>query len=264
MSYIIKTESEIKKMRVSGKIAAEVLEMIAQYIKPKMNTEDINNICHDYIVNKKKAIPACLGYQGFPKSICISINDVVCHGIPDKKQIFKAGDIVNIDIAVIKNQYYGDTSKMFFVGKPNLLSKRLCQVAQESLYLSLKSVKPGIPLYTIGKIIENYVKQNGFSVVREYCGHGIGRNFHEDPHVLHYFNKENNIILKKGMIFTIEPMINAGNSEVQCMHDGWTIKTKDCSLSAQYEHTVLVTEYGCDILTWQKNEIITPQLINTY
>ncbi|QCI23778.1 type I methionyl aminopeptidase [Buchnera aphidicola (Macrosiphoniella sanborni)] len=264
MNRIIKTESEIKKMRMSGKLAAEVLEMIEKYIQPKINTEDINTICHDYIVNKKKAIPACLGYHGFPKSICISINDVVCHGIPNKKQIFQEGDIVNIDIAIIKNQYYGDTSKMFFIGTPSVLSKRLCQVAQDSLYLSLKSIKPGMPLYKIGEIIENYVKKNNFSVVKEYCGHGIGRNFHEEPHILHYANKENNITLKKGMIFTVEPMINAGNPQVTCMKDGWTIKTKDHSLSAQYEHTILVTEYGCDILTWQKNETISPKLINKH
>ncbi|QIE01957.1 type I methionyl aminopeptidase [Buchnera aphidicola] len=262
MSCIIKTALEIKNMRKSGKIAAEVLEMISKYIKPNINTEDINTICHDYIVRKKQAIPACLGYHGFPKSICISINDVVCHGIPNTKQILKEGDIVNIDIAVIKNKYYGDASKMFFVGKVNLLSKNLCQVAQNSLYLSLKSIKPGIPLYKIGKIIEKYVNKHNFSVVEEYCGHGIGRNFHEEPHILHYYNKNNNILLEKGMIFTVEPMINAGKRHVRCMSDGWTVKTQDNSLSAQYEHTILVTEYGCDILTWQKGEIISPKLIN--
>ncbi|ADP66626.1 methionine aminopeptidase [Buchnera aphidicola str. TLW03 (Acyrthosiphon pisum)] len=262
MSCIIKTESEIKKMRISGKLAAEVLEMIKEHLQPKISTEDINQICHDYIIYKKKAISACLGYHGFPKSICISINDVVCHGIPSKNQVFKEGDIVNIDIAIIKDGYHGDTSKMFYIGKTSILSKRLCQVARESLYLSLKLVKPGIPLYKIGEIIQNYVESNNFSVVKEYCGHGIGRNFHEEPHVLHYKNKKNNIILKKGMIFTIEPMINSGNPEVKCMKDGWTVKTKDRSLSAQYEHTVLVTEYGCDILTWQKDEDISQKLVN--
>ncbi|MCU4136992.1 type I methionyl aminopeptidase [Buchnera aphidicola (Sitobion miscanthi)] len=263
MSCIIKTESEIAKMRTSGKLAAEVLEMIKEHLRPKISTEDINKICHDYIVYKQKAIPACLGYHGFPKSICISINDVVCHGIPNKNQIFKEGDIVNIDVAVMKNNYHGDVSKMFFIGKTSLLSKRLCQIAQESLYLSLKTVKPGIPLYKVGRIIQNYVEKNNFSVVKEYCGHGIGRDFHEEPHVLHYQNKENNIILEKGMIFTIEPMINSGNSQVKCMKDGWTVKTKDHSLSAQYEHTVLVTEYGCEILTWQKDENISRKLVNT-
>jgi methionyl aminopeptidase len=262
MSFIIKTESEIKKMRQSGKLTAEVLEMIEKYLKPNISTEEINQICHDYIVYEKKAISACLGYHGFPKSICISVNDVVCHGIPNKKQILKEGDIVNIDISIIKNNYHGDASKMFCIGKTSILSKRLCEVAQESLYRSLKLIKPGIKLYKIGEIIQNYVESNNFSVVKEYCGHGIGRNFHEEPHVLHYKNKENNIILKKGMIFTVEPMINAGNAQVKCMKDGWTIKTKDRSLSAQYEHTILVTEYGCDILTWQKNETISEKLIN--
>ncbi|QCI20376.1 type I methionyl aminopeptidase [Buchnera aphidicola (Brachycaudus cardui)] len=262
MSCIIKTESEIKKMRISGKIAAEVLEMIEQYIKPNITTEDINQLCHDFIVYEKKAISACLGYHGFPKSICTSVNDVVCHGIPNKKQILKEGDIINIDITVIKNNYHGDTSKMFFIGKKNILSQRLCKVAKESLYRSLKIVQPGIPLYKIGEVIQQYVEDNQFSVVKEYCGHGIGRNFHEAPHVLHYKNKENNTILEKGMIFTIEPMINVGNPQVKCMKDGWTVKTKDRSLSAQYEHTILVTEYGCDILTWQKNEKISPRLVN--
>ncbi|QCO70790.1 type I methionyl aminopeptidase [Buchnera aphidicola] len=262
MSCIIKTASEIKKMRKSGKLAAEVLEMIEKYLQPKISTEDINQICHNYIVHKKKAVSACLGYHGFPKSICISINDVVCHGIPNEKEIFKEGDIVNIDISIIKDHYHGDTSKMFFIGKPSILSKRLCKVAQKSLYLALKLVQPGIPLYKIGEIIQNYVENNNFSVVKEYCGHGIGRNFHEEPHVLHYKNKENDIILEEGMIFTIEPMINAGNPRVRCMKDGWTIKTKDRSLSAQYEHTILVTNYGCDILTWQKDEDIPAKLIN--
>lgn len=262
MSCIIKTELEIKKMRISGKLAAEVLNMIEKYIKPNISTEDINNICHDYIIYKQKAISACLGYHGFPKSICISINDVVCHGIPNKNQLLKEGDIVNIDVTVIKNNYYGDTSKMFLVGKTSILAKRLCKVAQESLYYSLKLVQPGIPLYKIGETIQNHVESNNFSVVREYCGHGIGRNFHEEPHILHYKDKNNNILLEEGMIFTIEPMINAGNSQVKCMKDGWTVKTKDRSLSAQYEHTILVTKYGCDILTWQKNEKISPILVN--
>lgn len=262
MSGIIKTELEIQKMRASGKLAAEVLEMIKEHLQPKISTEDINQICHDYIVYEKEAISACLGYHGFPKSICISINDVVCHGIPNKNQIFKEGDIVNIDVAIVKNNYHSDTSKMFFIGKTSILSKRLCQVAQESLYLSLKAVKPGIPLFKIGEIIQNYVEKNNFSVVKEYCGHGIGLEFHEEPHVLHYKNTENNTILEKGMIFTIEPMINSGSPQVRCMKDGWTVKTKDRSLSAQYEHTVLVTEYGCDILTWQKDEEISPKLVN--
>jgi len=259
---MIKTESEIKKMRKSGKLTAEVLEMIGKYLQPDINTEEINQICHDYIIYEKKATSACLGYHGFPKSICVSINDVVCHGIPNKKQILKEGDIVNIDISIVKNNYYTDASKMFFIGNTSILSKRLCKVARESLYKSLQFIKPGIKLYKIGEIIQNYVESNHFSVVKEYCGHGIGRTFHEKPHVLHYKNKENDIILKKGMIFTIEPMINAGKPEVKCMEDGWTIKTKDGSLSAQYEHTILVTDNGCDVLTWQKDEEIKEKIVN--
>jgi len=257
---MIKKKSEIEKMRISGKLAAKVLEMIEKYVQPDVSTEELNNICHNFIM-QNNAIPACLGYHGFPKSVCISVNDVVCHGIPSKKQILKVGDIVNIDVTVIKDNYYADTSKMFFVGETSILSKRLCKVAQESLYTSLKIIKSGVPLLKIGETIENYVEKQGFSVVKEYCGHGIGTSFHEEPHILHYKNK-NKMILEKGMIFTIEPMINAGKSEVKCMKDGWTVKTKDHSLSAQYEHTILVTNYGCDILTWQKKEKILPSFIN--
>lgn len=260
MNYIIKTESEIEKIRISGKIAAEVLEMIENHIKPNISTEEINNICHNFIV-KKKAISACLGYHGFPKSVCISVNDVVCHGIPSKNQILQSGDIVNVDVTVLKKKYYADTSKMFLVGKTNVLSQRLCKIAQESLYKCLNILKPGLPLYEIGKTIQNYVEKNNFSVVREYCGHGIGSSFHEEPHILHYKNKSD-ILLKEGMIFTIEPMINAGYHGVKCMNDGWTVKTKDGSLSAQYEHTILITKNGCNILTWQKNEKIPSNFVN--
>ncbi|MDE5285513.1 MAG: type I methionyl aminopeptidase, partial [Buchnera aphidicola] len=203
-----------------------------------------------------------LGYHGFPKSICISINDVVCHGIPSECIVLKEGDIVNVDITVVKNGYHGDTSKMFCVGKVSILAKRLCQITQESLYRALRIIKPGIKIYKIGETIQNYVENENFSVVKEYCGHGIGRNFHELPHILHYKNENNNTILSEGMIFTVEPMINAGKSSVKCMKDNWTVKTKDRSLSAQYEHTILVTKNGCDILTWQKNENIEKTLIN--
>ncbi|WP_343154457.1 type I methionyl aminopeptidase [Buchnera aphidicola (Aphis aurantii)] len=260
MNCMIKTASEIEKMRISGKLAAKVLEMIETYIQPNVSTEQLNQICHDFI-KQNNAIPACLGYHGFPKSVCISVNDVVCHGIPNKHHILKIGDIVNIDVAVIKNNYYADASKMFFIGQVNTLAKRLCQVTQESLYAALKIIKSEIPLFRIGETIENYVENRGFSVVKEYCGHGIGSSFHEDPHILHYKNS-NQMILKNGMIFTIEPMVNAGKAEVKCMNDGWTVKTKDHSLSAQYEHTILVTNYGCDILTWQKQEKILSRFIN--
>jgi methionyl aminopeptidase len=184
------------------------------------------------------------------------------HSKQKKKKILKNGDIINIDITVIKDNYHGDTSKMFLIGETSILSQRLCKIAQDSLYLALKIIKPGIAAYKIGEIIQNYVEKNNFSVVKEYCGHGIGRCFHEPPHILHYKSKENNIILEKGMIFTIEPMINAGHAQVRSMKDGWTVKTKDRSLSAQYEHTILVTEYGCDILTWRKDEKINPKLFN--
>jgi methionyl aminopeptidase len=259
---LIKTNEEIKKMRIAGKLAAEVLDMIKNHVLPEITTEELNNICHKYITQKQKSIPACLGYNGFPKSICTSINDVVCHGIPNIKQKLKEGDIINIDVAIIYNGYYGDTSRMFILGTPSILSKRVCDVAQESLYLALNTVKPGIPLNKIGQSIEKYVNKQKFSIVREYCGHGIGKNFHEDPQILHYNSKDQSIILKPGMTFTIEPMINAGGNQVRCMKDGWTVKTKDRSLSAQYEHTILVTEDGCEILTLQKEENISRFLKN--
>ncbi|WP_343189591.1 type I methionyl aminopeptidase [Buchnera aphidicola] len=257
---MIKKKKEIKNIRLAGKIAAKTLEMIENYIKPNINTETINNICHNYII-KKKAIPACLGYKGFPKSICTSINEVVCHGIPNKKDILKKGDIINIDITVIKNGYHGDVSKMFILGEKNHLGKKLCKAAQKSLYLSLKKIKPGVKINIIGETIQNYINKKNFSIVKNYCGHGIGKNFHEEPQILHYKNKKK-MILKKGMVFTIEPMINIGSCEVETMEDNWTVKTKDRKLSAQYEHTILVTKTGCEILTYQSNEKIKPILIN--
>lgn len=256
-SMLIKNNEEIKKMRKVGKLAAEVLDMIENHIVHNITTEEINQICHNYIIKKQKSIPACLGYNGYPKSICTSVNDVVCHGIPNVKQKLKEGDIINIDVAIIHNGYYSDTSKMFILGKPSILSKRLCHVAQESLYLALNLIKPNMPLYKIGQAIEKYVKKQKFSVVKEYCGHGIGKNFHEEPQILHCDNKDPGIILKPGMTFTIEPMINTGSNQVRCMKDGWTIKTKDHGLSAQYEHTILVTDKNCEILTLRKEENIS-------
>ncbi|CAL4320547.1 Methionine aminopeptidase [Buchnera aphidicola (Thelaxes suberi)] len=262
-NIIIKKKHEIQKMRLSGKLAANVLDMIEKYLQPLISTEEINNICYNYIINTQKAIPACLGYKGFPKSICISINDVVCHGIPNKTEIIKNGDIVNIDVAIIKDGYYGDTSRMFLIGNVDYMSKKLCNVTQNSLYQSLRIIQSGISLSEIGKSIQKYVEKNNFSIVKEYCGHGIGKSFHEEPHILHYDNKYNkNIILQEGMIFTIEPIINAGSAEVYCTNDHWTVKTKDKSRSAQYEHTVLVTKSGCEILTIQKYEKIEKILIN--
>ncbi|WP_343192337.1 type I methionyl aminopeptidase [Buchnera aphidicola (Formosaphis micheliae)] len=261
-SILIKSAEEIKHMRIAGKLAAEVLNMIKKYIINNISTEELDQICHNYIIQKQKSISACLGYNGYPKSICTSVNDVVCHGIPDAKQKLKSGDIINIDISIINNGYYSDTSKMFILGKPSILGQRLCNVAQKSLYLALQIIKPGIPINKIGQTIESYVNKENFSVVKEYCGHGIGKNFHEDPQILHYINNDQNIILKPGMIFTVEPMINAGKPLVKCMKDGWTVKTKDRSLSAQYEHTILVTKNGCEILTFRQEENIKKILIN--
>ncbi|MGL5768631.1 MAG: type I methionyl aminopeptidase, partial [Plesiomonas shigelloides] len=211
--------------------------------------------------NVQQAVPAPLNYHGFPKSTCISVNEVVCHGIPGEK-VLKDGDIVNFDITVIKDGYHGDTSKMIIVGKPTILGERLCRITQESLYLSLKMVKPGVRLREIGKAIQKFAEAEGFSIVREYCGHGIGAEFHEEPQVLHYDADDGGVILREGMTFTIEPMINAGKRQVRLMGDGWTVKTKDRSLSAQYEHTILVTADGCEILTLRSDESLPRVLHN--
>lgn len=261
MAISIKTPEDIEKMRVAGRLAAEVLEMIEPYVKPGVSTGELDRICNDYIVNEQHAVSACLGYHGYPKSVCISINEVVCHGIPDDAKLLKDGDIVNIDVTVIKDGFHGDTSKMFIVGKPTIMGERLCRITQESLYLALRMVKPGINLREIGAAIQKFVEAEGFSVVREYCGHGIGRGFHEEPQVLHYDSRETNVVLKPGMTFTIEPMVNAGKKEIRTMKDGWTVKTKDRSLSAQYEHTIVVTDNGCEILTLRKDDTI-PAIIS--
>ncbi|WWP02314.1 MAG: type I methionyl aminopeptidase [Candidatus Dasytiphilus stammeri] len=262
MTHFIKNKEEINKIRIASHLASEVLEMIAPYVKPGITTSDLDLICHNYIVNKQQAISGCLGYQGFPKSVCISVNDVVCHGIPTNKVILINGDILNIDVAVIKNGYYGDTSKMFIVGNTTIQGKKLCQVAQESLYLAIGLVKPGIRLRLLGRKIQKYVESHNFSIVKEYCGHGIGKKFHEDPQILHYEADDHGIILQPGMTFTIEPMVNAGDHHVVTMKDGWTVKTKDRSLSAQYEHTITVTETGCEILTIRKEEVIPSIIIH--
>lgn len=250
---IIKTAEDIEKMRVAGRLAAEVLEMIEPYVKEGITTEELDQICHDYIVNIQKAIPAPLNYHGFPKSICTSVNHQVCHGIPGPRKL-KAGDIVNVDITVLKDGYHGDTSKMFAIGKPSILADRLIRVTQESMYLGIKQVKPGIHLGDIGAVIQLHAEKNRFSVVREYCGHGIGKGFHEPPNVLHYGKPGTGEVLKPGMIFTIEPMVNAGKRDVKLLPDGWTVVTKDHSLSAQWEHTVLVTESGFEVLTKRSEE----------
>ncbi|WP_394247988.1 type I methionyl aminopeptidase [Vibrio profundi] len=278
MSVKIKNAEEIEKMRIAGKLAADVLEMIAPHVKAGVTTEELDQICHKYITEEQGAIPAPLNYHGFPKSICTSINHVVCHGIPSQQDeqfgaisrpaVLKDGDIVNIDITVIKDGYHGDTSKMFLIGEVSPADRRLCLVAQESLYAAMKKVKPGVQLGEIGTTIEKYIKTNNknnprakFSIVKDYCGHGIGAEFHEDPQVVHYKNSDRTV-LKAGMCFTIEPMINAGKFGCRLDdEDNWTVYTGDSKNSAQWEHTLLVTEKGCEVLTLRSDESI-PRLMN--
>lgn len=253
MSVTIKTADEIEKMRVAGRLAAEVLEMIAPHMQAGISTDEIDRICHDYIVGVQNAIPAPLNYRGFPKSICTSVNHQVCHGIPGNKML-KKGDIVNVDITVIKHGFHGDTSQMFCIGTPSVLAKRLIRTTHEAMWLGIEQVRPGAHLSDIGHAIQQYVEARHYSVVREYCGHGIGREFHEDPQVLHYGNPGNGIILQPGMCFTIEPMVNAGKRQVKMLPDGWTVVTRDRALSAQWEHTILVTETGHEVLTLRQGE----------
>ncbi|WP_305841481.1 type I methionyl aminopeptidase [Photobacterium leiognathi] len=277
MSIKIKTAEEIEKMRVAGRLAAEVLEMIEPHVKAGVTTEELDRICHDYITKEQQAIPAPLNYHGFPKSICTSINHVVCHGIPakadeevpeangkfNKPAVLKDGDIINIDVTVIKDGYHGDTSKMFEVGEVSLEDKRLCRVAQESLYLAIKKVKPGARVGDIGTAIQKFIKAGNsrFSIVKDYCGHGIGNEFHEEPQVVHYKNNDRTV-LKEGMCFTIEPMINAGKFGCESDdQDSWTVYTVDGKKSAQWEHTLLVTKEGCEILTLRKEESL-PRLMH--
>jgi len=254
MTIIIKTPELIEKMRVAGRLAAEVLEMIEEHVKPGVTTDELNSICHDYIVNVQQATPSPLNYRGFPKSICTSVNHVVCHGIPSDKKVLKKGDIINIDITVFKDGVHGDTSKMFVVGEASVQAERLIRITQECLYLGIKMVKPGVRLGDIGHAIQQHAESNHFSVVREYCGHGIGEGFHEEPQVLHYGRPGTGVILQPGMTFTIEPMINAGKRFTKLLPDQWTVVTKDHKLSAQWEHTILVTETGYEVFTMRKEE----------
>lgn len=253
MSITIKSTNEIEKMRVAGRQAACVLEMIGPHVKPGVTTNQLNDICHQFIVDELKAIPAPLNYRGFPKSICTSVNHVVCHGIPNDKPL-KNGDIINIDVTVIQDGFHGDTSKMFFVGDASVMAKRLVDVTQHCLYEAIRLVKPGARLGDIGYLIAHMAHKEGFSVVREYCGHGIGEQFHEEPQVLHYGRPATGVTLMPGMTFTIEPMINAGKRHVSLMKDNWTVVTKDRGLSAQWEHTILVTPHGVEILTLREEE----------
>jgi methionyl aminopeptidase len=256
MPAIIKTADEIEKMRIAGKLAADVLEMIAPYVVKGVSTNKLDQLCHDFIVNEQGAIPAPLNYHGFPKSICTSINHVICHGIPSDKTL-KEGDIVNIDITVIKDGYHGDTSRMFIIGK-SIAGERLSKIAQECLYLAIKLVKPGARLGDLGAAIQKHAEKNTCSVVREYCGHGIGAGFHEEPQILHYGKRNTGDTIKAGQCFTIEPMINVGKKTEACrvLKDQWTVETKKKVLSAQWEHTLLVTETGVEILTLRPEETI--------
>ncbi len=243
----IKTPAEQEAMRAAGRLAADVLDMIGPQVAPGVTTGELDRICHDYIV-AAGAIPAPLNYKGFPKSICTSVNHVVCHGIPGDRRL-KAGDIVNVDVTVIRDGFHGDTSRMFHVGKPSVLAERLCRVAYEAMWTGIRSVRPGTRLGDLGHAIQREVEAQGYSVVREYCGHGIGRVFHEDPQILHYGEPGTGLALEAGMTFTVEPMVNAGRRHVKLLPDGWTVVTKDHSLSAQWEHTVLVTPKGVEVLT---------------
>ena len=252
---MIKNSIEIEKMRVAGNLASKVLIMIEKHVKPGISTDELNDICHNFIINDLGCIPAPLNYRGFPKSICTSINHQVCHGIPDKR-ILKKQDILNIDITVIKDGYHGDTSKMFFIGKPSIQAKRLVELTYDALKIGIKTVKPGATIGDIGHNIQTFAEKNHCSVVREYCGHGIGKEFHEEPQILHYGKKGEGIKLEEGMTFTIEPMINFGKKEVKLLPDNWTVVTKDHSLSAQWEHTILVTKDGYEVLTMRPEEKI--------
>ena len=248
----IKSADEIEKMRTAGRLAASVLDMVGEHVKVGVTTDELNSICHDFIVNELNAIPAPLNYRGFPKSICTSINNVVCHGIPGPR-VLKKGDIINIDVTVIKDDFHGDTSRMYFAGKPSIKGSRLSRICYEAMMRGIETIKPGTRLGDLGYAVQKYAESHGYSVVREYCGHGIGRRFHEEPHILHYGKPDTGIQMMPGMTFTVEPMINAGKKETRLQADRWTVVTSDGSLSAQWEHTVLVTESGYEILTLSDN-----------
>ncbi len=254
MTVTLKTPEEIQKMRIAGRAAAEVLEFIEPHVIPGVTTGEIDRLCHEYITGKLAAIPAPLNYKGFPKSVCTSVNQVVCHGIPSDKKILKSGDIINVDITVIVDEYHGDTSKMFFVGKAASHAERLVRVTQECLYKGIEIVKPGATLGDIGHVIQKHAEGNYYSIVREYCGHGIGKVFHEEPQVVHYGTPGKGMVIKEGMTFTIEPMVNAGKAATKLKGDGWTVETKDGRLSAQWEHTLAVTATGVEVLTARKEE----------
>ena len=260
MPVEIKTPEQIEKMRIAGALAAEQLEMIEQYVRPGVTTAELDRICHDYTVNVQDAIPAPLNYKGFPKSICTSVNHVVCHGIPSDSKKLKSGDIVNIDVTVIKDGFHGDTSKTFVVGKGSVMANRLVSICQECLYLGIEAARPGNTLGDIGHAIQVHAERNRYSIVREYCGHGIGEIFHDEPQVVHYGEPGRGLQLKEGMTFTIEPMLNAGKAGVRLLPDGWTVVTKDHKLTAQWEHTILVTADGVEVLTHRSDDTIARRI----
>jgi methionyl aminopeptidase len=249
MAVTIKTPEEIEKMRVAGRLAAEVLQVVAPHVKPGVSTGELDRICHDHIVNVQQAVPANVGYRGFPATVCTSVNNVICHGIPSPSKVLRDGDILNIDVTVIKDGWHGDTSRMYFVGEPSVMARRLVEATREAMFRGIRIVRPGATLGDIGHAIQEFAESERFSVVREYCGHGIGRVYHEDPQVLHYGRAGEGLVLEKGMTFTIEPMINEGKRHTRLLPDGWTVVTKDRKLSAQWEHTVTVTDDGVEILT---------------
>lgn len=257
MTITIHTKEDFKKMRVAGKLAAEVLDFITDYVKPGVSTNYLNDLCHNFIISNN-AIPAPLNYNGFPKSICTSVNHVVCHGIPSDK-VLRNGDIVNIDVTVIVDGWYGDTSRMYYVGNPDIKAKRLIQVTYDAMMIGIELVKPGVRLGDIGNAIQSYVEKHNYSVVRDYTGHGIGRIFHTEPTVLHYGKAGTGTILKEGMFFTIEPMVNAGHYSTNLSKfDGWTVTTSDKSLSAQFEHTIGVTKDSFEIFTLSPKNLKYP------
>ena len=267
MSITIKNTEDITKMRIAGKLASEVLDYITEFVKPGISTDEIDKLCHEFMVKEQGTIPAPLnyappGHSPYPKSVCTSINNQICHGIPSPK-ILKKGDIVNIDVTVIKDGYHGDTSRMFCAGEPSIQAKRLCDITYECMWLGIYQVKPGNTLGDIGYAIQTHAESHGYSVVREFCGHGIGTVFHEEPQVLHYGNKGFGEELVEGMIFTIEPMINAGKKDIKMLPDGWTVVTKDRSLSAQWEHTILVTKEGFEVLTMSKGTPLEPDFFKS-
>ena len=249
MNITVKSPADIEKMRVAGRLAAEVLQVVAPHVRPGVSTAELDRICHDHIVNVQGAVPANVGYKGFPATICTSVNNVICHGIPSDTKVLKDGDIVNIDVTVIKDGWHGDTRRMYFAGTPSVQAKRLVDVTREAMFRGIRTVRPGATLGDIGHAIQQFAEGERFTVVREYCGHGIGRIYHEDPQVLHYGQPQTGVVLQPGMTFTIEPMINEGSRHTRLLNDGWTVVTRDKSLSAQWEHTVAVTEDGVEILT---------------